>query len=66
MARIPYVDIAECTACGTCEELCPGVFKLSEELGYATVVDPRGASEEEIQEAVDACPVGAIGWEEED
>ena len=65
MPRLPYVDISECTACGTCEELCPGVFKLSEELGYATVIEPHGAPEEEIQDAIDACPVGAIRWEEE-
>jgi ferredoxin len=35
-------------------------------LGYATVIAPHGAPEEEIQEAIDACPVGAIRWEEED
>jgi hypothetical protein len=32
------------------------------EAEYATVLDPEGASEEEIQQAVDNRPVQAISW----
>lgn len=64
MAKKPYVDINECIACGSCEDVCPEVFKLNEELGYAQVIDPEGALEEEIQEAIDICPAQCIHWEE--
>jgi len=64
MAGIPYIDVDECIACGSCEEVCPGVFKLNEELGYAQVTDPEGASEEEIQEAMNICPAQCIHWED--
>jgi ferredoxin len=64
MSKKPFIDSAECIACGSCEGICPGVFKLNEELGYAVVIDPAGASEKEIQEAMDACPVTCIHWED--
>lgn len=64
MAKIPYVDQEECTGCGLCEDTCPGVFRLNED-GVAEVYNPEGASEEEIQEAIDNCPVECIHWKEE-
>lgn len=65
MPKKPYIDSAECMACGSCADLCPGVFQLDEDLGYAVVFDPQGASEDEIQEAIDSCPAACIHWEEE-
>ncbi|MEW6726975.1 MAG: ferredoxin [Bacillota bacterium] len=50
------IETSECAACGTCEALCPAVFKMNEDLGYAEVIDPNRASEEEIHEAIDSCP----------
>ncbi|MCL6479939.1 MAG: ferredoxin [Peptococcaceae bacterium] len=64
MARKPYIDISECIACGNCEGVCPAVFKLEENYGYAEVIDPGAASEAEIQEAVNYCPASCIHWEE--
>lgn len=63
MAKKVFVDKDECISCGLCVELAPEVFKLDDE-GVAEVFDPEGASEEKIQEAVDACPVSCIHWEE--
>jgi ferredoxin len=63
--RRPYIDEEECIACGSCEEICPGVFLLNESLGFAQVINPEGGSEEEIQEAMDACPTQCIHWEGE-
>jgi len=60
--RSPYIVEEECIACGTCEELCPEVFRLNEGLGFAQVVNPGGSSEDKIQEAIDACPVQCIHW----
>ncbi|OQX84681.1 MAG: ferredoxin [Candidatus Latescibacteria bacterium 4484_7] len=63
MAKVPVVDPDLCTGCGICSETCPDVFSLEGDI--AVVTDPNGASEEEIQEAIDNCPVEAISWEEE-
>jgi len=64
MAKIPYVDQEECTGCGLCEEICPEVFRLNED-GISEVYELKGASEKEIQEAIDSCPVECIHWEGE-
>jgi ferredoxin len=63
MSKIPYVDQDECTGCGLCEEVCPEVFQLNED-DVAEVHDPEGAPEEQIQEAIDSCPVECIHWQE--
>jgi ferredoxin len=60
--RSPEMVEEECIACGACEELCPEVFRLNESLGFAQTVNPGGASEDKIQEAMDACPVLCIHW----
>ncbi|MEW6446692.1 MAG: ferredoxin [Bacillota bacterium] len=65
MARVPYINIHECQACGTCEAICPEVFKVNEDLGYAEVINPKGGSEDAIQEAIDSCPASCIDWIEE-
>lgn len=62
MARELDIDISECIACGNCEAVCPAVFKLNEDFGYAEIIDPDGASEEELQEAMNYCPVSCIYW----
>lgn len=64
MARIPFIETENCEACGTCESLCPGIFKLNEELGYAEVINPHGGDEDCIQEAIESCPTGCIRWVE--
>ncbi|OGP70119.1 MAG: ferredoxin [Deltaproteobacteria bacterium RBG_13_60_28] len=63
--HVPYIVEEECIACGACEEICPEVFTLNESLGFVQVMNPGGAEAEKIQEAVDACPVSCIHWEDE-
>jgi len=63
MAKVPYVDKDECTGCGDCVENLPSVFQLDDD-DIAEVKDPKGASEEEIQGAIDDCPAEAISWKE--
>jgi ferredoxin len=63
--HIPFVVEDECIACGTCEEICPEVFTLNETLGFAQVMNPTGAAEDKIQEAMEACPVQCIHWADE-
>jgi len=58
----PIVNQETCIGCGTCESLCPAVFKLND--GKAQVQDADyQANAECIKEAVGACPVAAITME---
>jgi len=63
--KIPKIDEDECIACGNCEAVCPEVFRLNENLGHSEVINPQGASEEKIQEAMDQCPAQCIHWVDE-
>ena len=62
MARKPYVDQDACISCNLCADTVPEVFRMNED-DLAEVHDPAGASEDKIQEAIDACPVACIHWE---
>ncbi len=56
-----------CIGCGTCEAICPAVFKVEEKDGkmIAIVLDADYAAEKErIDESASACAVSAISWEE--
>ena len=68
-ARVPenvegpyYVD-SSCIDCDTCRCIGPNNFRRSEEQGYSYVYR-QPVTEEEVEvveEALDCCPVGAIG-----
>ena len=64
MSRRVYIDEDECIGCGSCEEICPEVFKFNEEAEKAEVVKPEGGPEDLIEEAIGVCPVDCIHWEE--
>jgi ferredoxin len=49
-----------CIGCGTCESLCPSVFKM--ENGKSHVIAEE-CGDCNCQETVDSCPVGAISME---
>ena len=53
-----------CIGCGTCSELCPDIFQMNEEKEKAEVINPEGGSVSCIEEAMVACPVSCIHWEE--
>jgi len=63
MAKIAYVDKDVCISCNLCVDMVPEVFKLDND-NLAEVYDPKGASEDKIQEAIDSCPVSCIYWQE--
>jgi ferredoxin len=64
MSKKVYIDEEECIGCGSCEEICPEVFKLNEDVEKAEVIKPEGGPEALIEEAMEICPTDAIHWEE--
>lgn len=59
------VDQETCIGCITCSAVCPKVFKMTED-NKAEVIDQAADTAENIQNAIDSCPVVAISWKEED
>ncbi|MDQ7837408.1 MAG: ferredoxin [Thermodesulfobacteriota bacterium] len=64
MPKRLYIDPKECKACGACEEICPEVFRVDENLGYAQILDLETYPEDKINEAIVACPGRCIDWNE--
>jgi ferredoxin len=62
--KVPVINEEACIACGNCQEVCPGVFRLNEPLGHSEVIDPKGAPADQIQLAIDQCPAQCISWQE--
>ena len=63
MARIPVVDMARCTLCEGCLEVCPQVFRLNP-AGYMEIAEMDEYPEDCVQEAINCCPTDCIDWEE--
>jgi ferredoxin len=63
MPKILVIDADLCTGCELCVETVSEVFQMEGDV--AVVYNAEGASEEEIQEAVDNCPVEAISWQDQ-
>lgn len=61
MGKEVTVDKDACIGCGTCVAMCPNVFQMGDD-GKCHVANSKGASEQEIQQAIDACPVQCIKW----
>ena len=59
-----YIDEDECIGCGTCEEICPEVFKLNTDTEKAEVIMPDDVPEDLLEEVIDSCPSSCI-YEEE-
>ena len=62
--RKPVVDMAACTLCGGCIEVCPEAFSENE-FGKITVAELKNYPEEEVNEAIKYCPEDCIVWEEQ-
>jgi len=72
MSRTVAVDQDCCIGCEVCAQLCPQVFRMSgDEHGHdhdhadnkSYVHDPHGATEDQIEAAMDACPAACIYWQ---
>jgi ferredoxin len=58
------VDADECVGCGLCEETCPEVFELKDDVAVVKVEIVPPEVEEKCREAADGCPVEAISVED--
>jgi ferredoxin len=58
----PKINQDLCIGCGTCSALCGQTFATNGPT--ATVINPTGNSEVEINTTIASCPTQAISWEE--
>lgn len=64
MASQVFIETEECIGCQSCVELCSEVFAFDEEEEKAYVLDPDGADEACVEDALEACPSACITLEE--
>ena len=50
----------ECTACGICEDICPEVFELGDEMAEVKVNPVPEEHEDKVREAAEEGPSEAI------
>lgn len=54
-----------CIGCGACAAICSDVFELNDEgLSEAKTEDVKEENKDEVRDAADSCPTGAILVEE--
>jgi len=49
-----------CTGCGPCEDICPEVFKIENDVSKVRVDTVPAGAEESCREAMQQCPTEAI------
>ena len=57
-----FVDEFSCIGCRNCNCLCPSTFGMEEEYGRARAFNQGADAEEDLQDAIDSCPVSCIHW----
>ncbi len=59
--KVPGVN-ESCIGCSACVAIAPEVFELDDEW-KSVVVEQGSYNEEDVSNAISACPVDAIYWE---
>lgn len=59
--KVPWVN-ESCIGCSACVAIAPDVFELDDE-GKSVVIARDSYNEEDVNDAIGACPVDAIYWE---
>lgn len=57
-----YVDEITCIGCKHCAHVARNTFYIEPDYGRSRVIRQDGDSEDQIQEAIDTCPVDCIHW----
>ncbi len=57
------VDLELCTGCGPCEETCPEVFEVVDDIAKVKVDEVPEESQNNCREAAENCPTEAISIE---
>ncbi len=60
------VDKEKCISCGFCEYTCPKVFRMDQNYKSEAFAIPTRLCLNDVQDAVDNCPGGAINWINDD
>lgn len=50
----------DCSACGVCEDICPEVFELGDEIAEVKVNPVPPEFEDKVREAAEECPTESI------
>ena len=58
------VDPDLCSGCGPCEEICPEVFEVADDVATVKVDEVPAGAEDTCKQAVEECPSEAISIEE--
>ena len=62
MKAIVNPDI--CIGCGLCPSIAPEVFRMNDAGTAENYFPEQNDGMDDVQQAVDSCPVAAIQWEE--
>ena len=54
------VDEETCTGCGLCEQICPEVFELVDDVAKVKTEPVPTDQQDSCREAAESCPVEAI------
>ena len=58
------IDREECVGCGACAEIAPDVFRIDADDKAEVYGEVTDDNKDNVQDAIDTCPVSAISWEE--
>ncbi len=50
----------DCSACGICEDICPEVFEMGDEIAEVKVNPVPAEHEEKVRESAEECPTESI------
>ena len=59
-----FVDQSVCMGCGLCTGTAPDVFRMNDNGTAEAYADTTDANKDDVQAAIDGCPVSAIREEE--